>query len=50
MPGALVQRPVKVRNEVVLGEVQFDLAEELRENNRPDLYGCGAALFFFFGV
>ena len=42
MPCAGVERPVKVRDEAVLGEVQLDLAEELREREAVQLY-CGDA-------
>lgn len=37
MPRAGVERAVEIRDEVVLGEVEFDVAEDVREEERPEL-------------
>jgi hypothetical protein len=37
MPGARVERLVEVRDESVLGEVEFDLAEELGQREPVQL-------------
>jgi len=37
VPGAVPQREIEVRDETVLGEVQFDVVEQFRPNQRPEL-------------
>ena len=49
MPGARVQRPVEVRDEAVLCKVEFDLAEELRQRQAVQLYGCDTGGLVLFG-
>ena len=50
MPGPRVEGAVKVRDEAVLGEVKFDLTEELREHEAPELYAVEAAGFAVLGL
>jgi hypothetical protein len=44
MPRPRVEGAVKIRDELVLGEVEFDVAEEMREQQPPELLGCEALL------
>ncbi|WP_350351876.1 hypothetical protein ABS642_00745 [Microbacterium sp. A8/3-1] len=37
MPGVRVERAVEVEDQVMLGEVELDIAEELRERERPQI-------------
>lgn len=38
MPGAGVKRAIEVRDEIVLGQVEFDLAVQLGEGEQPEVF------------